>query len=210
MNSLTFENLQSVLFLGAHPDDIEIGCGATVLKLLRPSTEIHWVVFSGDSVRRTEAEKSAAAWLSPFKNSNIQVLSYEDGFFPMHADSIKRTFGAIREQIQPDLVFTHHLMDRHQDHRLLAELTWQTFRNHTILEYEIPKFEGDLGHPNFFVTVDEGQLNQKIDLLLQFHQSQTCKSWFDRDLFRGHARLRGAECNARFAEAFHARKLVAL
>lgn len=208
MQSASFNSVKSVLCLGSHPDDIEIGCGGTLRKMFSDSTEVHWIVFSGSEVRRKEAELSAQAWLSGFKNSRIELLDFEDGFFPVSLEAIKRYFASLRSNFNPDLIFTHCLNDRHQDHRVISELTWQTFRDHMILEYEIPKFEGDLGHPGVFIPLEEEELNAKIDDLIRFHQSQTAKPWFDRDLFRGHSRLRGAKCNCRFAEAFHARKLV--
>ena len=208
MHSLQLTKACCVLCVGAHPDDIEIGCGATLATILDPSADIHWVVFSGNDLRRVEAEASANCWLKSFKNSSLEVFDFEDGFFPQAWESIKREFHRLSSEIEPDLVFTHHLHDRHQDHRVLAELTWQSFRNQTILEYEIPKYEGDLGHPNLFIPIDEESMLQKADRLLQFHQSQSSKTWFDRELFLGLARVRGAECAARYAEAFHARKLV--
>lgn len=208
MHPLQFAAAKSVLCLGAHPDDIEIGCGASLKTLFPTTTEVHWVVFSGDDIRRVEAKLSADCWLQRFACSSLEILEFDDGFFPRAWEPIKHVFNRLSRIFKPDLIFTHHLLDRHQDHRVLAELTWQTFRNHTILEYEIPKYEGDLGIPNLFIPIEQDSMSQKIDRLMTFHQSQTSKTWFDRELFLGLARIRGAECAARYAEAFHARKLV--
>lgn len=209
MSFLQFTNVKSVLCLGAHPDDIEIGCGASLSMWFPRTTQIRWVVFSGNSVRRPEAKASADCWLKGYRDSSLEIFDFEDGFFPHAWEQIKREFNQLSRTLQPDLIFTHNLKDRHQDHQVLAELTWQAFRNHTILEYEIPKYEGDLGHPNLFVPLEQESLFQKIDRLLTFYPSQTSKAWFDRELFLGLARIRGAECGKRYAEAFQVRKLVA-
>lgn len=208
MYALKLSSVRSVLCIGAHPDDIEIGCGGTLRTLVNPAAEVRWIVFSGNEIRNAEARSSANCWLGRFKSHRFEICDFEDGFFPCAIEPIKRKFASMSKEFDPEVIFTHHLQDRHQDHKLLAELTWQTYRNHTILEYEIPKYEGDLGHPNVYVPIDEEELNQKISDLMQFHRSQTEKSWFDSELFRGHARIRGAECATRFAEAFHGRKLV--
>ncbi len=208
MHHLQISGAKSVLCLGAHPDDIEIGCGASIATLFPRTTRMHWVVFSGQDHRRLEGKASADCWLKDFEYSSLEILEFEDGFFPRDWELIKQEFHRISNTLQPDLVFTHHLQDRHQDHRVLAELTWQAFRNHTILEYEIAKYEGDLGHPNLFVPLEREAISQKVDRLLTFHKSQSSKAWFDRELFLGIARIRGTECAARYAEAFHARKLV--
>lgn len=210
MSFLQLSEVRSVLCIGAHPDDIEIGCGASLTTLFPRSTQIRWVVFSGNSIRRPEAQASADCWLEGFQDSSLDIFDFEDGFFPDAWDPIKRHFIRLSQTLQPDLIFTHNLQDRHQDHRVLAELTWQSFRNHSILEYEIPKYEGDLGHPNLFIPLEQSSISQKVDRLMTYYQSQTSKSWFDRELFLGLARIRGAECAARYAEAFHARKLVVL
>ncbi|TWT96484.1 GlcNAc-PI de-N-acetylase [Neorhodopirellula pilleata] len=208
MNVLQFANVRSVLCLGAHPDDIEIGCGATLETVFPKDTEMRWVVFSGNEVRRHEAVASADCWLNDFPSSSLAMHDFEDGCFPACWRSIKRVFAELSLEYNPDVIFTHYLHDRHQDHRVLAELTWQAFRNHTILEYEIPKFEGDLGHPNVHIPIDPKRMKSKVDRLLQFHHSQASKHWFDREAFLANARLRGIECDTRYAESFHARKLV--
>ena len=204
-------SLGSVLCLGAHADDIEIGCGGTVLRWAKenPDLVFHWVVFSAIGSRHAEAERSARGFLRASKKPSIHLHSYQDGFFPSHHSEIKQTFEELKGTVAPDVILTHYGADRHQDHRVVSELTWNTFRSHLILEYEIPKYDGDLGQPNVFVALDEGTCEQKIDLLYEHFPTQAGKTWFDRDTFRGLMRLRGVECAApkRFAEAFYGRKL---
>lgn len=201
----------SVLCLGAHADDIEIGCGGTILRWSseNPDLEFHWVVFSGTGERRAEAERSAHSFLRACKSPRVQVHSFRDGFFPSHLAEIKEAFEELKAMMAPDVILTHYGADRHQDHRVVSELTWNTFRNHLVLEYEIPKWDGDLGQPNVFVTLDETTCDAKVDLLYESFPTQAGKSWFDRDTFRGLMRLRGMECGSpgRFAEAFYGRKL---
>jgi len=204
-------SLGSVLCLGAHADDIEIGCGGTILHWAEQSPDLafHWVVFSANGERRGEAERSARGFLKSCKRSKVELHSFRDGFFPSSLSEIKQAFEQLKDAVTPDVVLTHHGSDRHQDHRVVSELTWNTFRNHLILEYEIPKYDGDLGQPNVFVALDEAVCNEKTDLLYEHFPTQAGKTWFDRDTFRGLMRLRGIECAApgRFAEAFHGRKL---
>ncbi len=203
-----------VLCLGAHADDIEIGCGGTVLHFLsaRPETEVDWVVFTSDGTRAQEARRAAEAFLQHAATSRVTVLDFEDGFLPHRWDAVKRQFEEIKSKCDPDLIFTHHEHDRHQDHRLVNELTWNTFRNHAILEYEIPKFDGDLGNPSVFVPLDESEVGRKVEVLLDCYQTQRDKHWFDEETFRSLCRIRGMECRSPsgYAEAFHARKLVLL
>jgi LmbE family N-acetylglucosaminyl deacetylase len=216
--SLTFQphtkagERMRVLCLGAHADDIEIGCGGTVLHLLsaRPNTEVDWVVFTSGGARAAEARRAAQAFLQHAANSNVTVLDFEDGFLPHRWEAVKRQFEQIKSECNPDLIFTHHEHDRHQDHRLVNELTWNTFRNHAILEYEIPKFDGDLGNPSVFVPLDESEVSRKVEVLLDCYQTQRDKHWFDEETFRSLCRIRGLECRAPsgYAEAFHARKVV--
>jgi LmbE family N-acetylglucosaminyl deacetylase len=197
-----------ILLLGAHADDIEIGCGGTVLALLdaRPEVAIRWVVFSGAGPRADEARESAARFLAQARGDvAVEVLDFPDGRFPTRFESLKDAVADLRP-FRPDLVLTHRLEDRHQDHRTLAEITWQTFRDHMILEYEIPKVEGDLGHPNLFVPLDEATADRKVELLMAGFESQRVKPWYDADTFRGLLRLRGLEAAGRFAEGFTARK----
>lgn len=201
----------TVLCLGAHSDDIEIGCGGTILSLLNamPSAQIHWVVFSSNRVRRAEAMRSAKLFLKNAKKAKISVHNFRDGFFPYQGARIKTQFERLKKAIQPDLVFTHYRRDLHQDHRLLNELTWNTFRNHLILEYEIPKYDGDLGSPNVFVPLHENVCKRKASLLDRAFQTQRGKHWFSEGTFVALMRLRGVEANSptRYAEAFYGRKV---
>lgn len=201
-----------VLCLGAHSDDIEIGCGGTILKLLAERTEVHchWVVFSSDARREQEARTSAAEFLKGARRSEILVKQFRNGYFPFVGDAVKDYFEELKKTVSPDLVFTHYRDDRHQDHRVVSDLTWNTFRNHLILEYEIPKYDGDLGSPTFFVPLRETECREKIRILQTAFGSQRDKHWFDEDTFRALMRLRGMEsCAESFhAEAFYSRKLV--
>jgi len=206
------EPVRRVLCLGAHCDDIEIGCGATVLALLAgtPGLAIDWVVFSGTTERAAEARNAAAGFLDGARNSRVVIHDFRDGFFPGEVTRIKETFMALAAGSAPDLVLTHHRGDLHQDHRTIGELTWQTFRNRLIWEYEIPKYDGDLGRPNLFVPVTEAQAARKIDIILRSFPSQAGKAWFSGDTFQALLRLRGIEAGAATgrAEAFHAPKTV--
>jgi LmbE family N-acetylglucosaminyl deacetylase len=201
----------SVLCLGAHSDDIEIGTGATLLSMMDRGVhlEVHWCVLSGGvSERESEAKASAADFLSKAASMQIEVIPFKDGFFPEQGDAIKSWFEMLKARTSPDLIFTHYRDDAHQDHRQVCRLTWNTFRDHCILEYEIPKWDGDLGQPNLYVPISAKLLRRKIELLNVHFGSQRSKQWFDSDLFFGLARLRGMECRARYAEAFFARKLL--
>jgi LmbE family N-acetylglucosaminyl deacetylase len=197
-----------ILCVGAHSDDIEIGSGGTLLRLVRerPGSSVHWAVFTSDAEREREARSSAAAFLEGAAARSMDVHALRESFLPMVATDVKERFEALKP-FAPDVVFTHRLEDRHQDHRTVAELTWNTFRDHLILEYEIPKFEGDLGHPNLFVRLDADTARAKVDLLMKHFPSQLSRSWFTPDTFFGLMRLRGIECNAGLAEAFTARKV---
>ena len=201
-----------LLAVGAHADDIEIGCGATILRLVaeHPGLSVDWLVLSGHGDRAAEAADSAAAFLTGAGATRVMVEGFRDGFFPYDGGAVKERFEQLKAEVDPDLVLTHRLEDRHQDHRLVAELTWNTFRGHLILEYEIPKYEGDLGQPNLFVPLEAGHCQRKIELLHKCFPSQAGRSWFSDDTFWATLRLRGIECNApgRYAEAFQARKLV--
>jgi len=212
MQVLQLDKIRSVLCLGAHPDDIEIGCGATIKQLCdrRPDVRVDWIVFSGDELRREEASQSAKAWLASVKTYNIVVHDFRDGFFPSQYEAIKNAIHETSRDVNPDVVFTHRLEDRHQDHRLLAEISWNAFRKQLILEYEIPKYEGDLGHPNVYSPLSEEEVRIKINRLIQYFPSQICKPWFDEMLFTAQMRLRGIESASmsKFAEAFHVRKCV--
>ena len=199
-----------ILLLGAHSDDIEIGCGGTVLRLVRenPEIDITWVVFSGLGERGQEAEKSAHAFLKDVRQKRVMIHEFKDGYFPYRGEEIKDIFEQLKRDLAPDLIFTHYRHDLHQDHRTLCDLTWNTWRDHFILEYEIPKYDGDLGSPNFFVNLDDGLSKKKVDLLMRFFQTQNNKHWFSPETFNALMRLRGVECKASggYAEAFYSRK----
>lgn len=201
----------SVLCLGAHSDDIEIGAGATLLSMLERGVclEVLWIVLSGAGERENEAKASAADFLGAAARAEIEVKSFQDGFFPEQGNAIKSWFETLKGRVNPDLILTHRRDDAHQDHRHVCRLTWNTFRDHCILEYEIPKWDGDIGQPNFYMPISASALQRKIDLLISHFGSQRSKQWFDAETFRGLARLRGMECRAqeRYAEAFFARKL---
>jgi LmbE family N-acetylglucosaminyl deacetylase len=200
------------LCLGAHCDDLEIGCSGTVLQLAASGrlTEVTWVVFSGDPVRAEEARRSAARLLAGVPKMDVVVHSFRDGFLPAQGPLVKECFEELKTRLSPSIVFTHYRGDLHQDHRLLADLTWNTFRDHLILEYEIPKYDGDFGVPNVFVELDEATVRQKVSNLFESFPSQQGRKWFTEDLFRAVLRLRGMECNAisGMAEAFYGRKLL--
>lgn len=202
----------SLLFLGAHSDDIEIGCGGTVLRILgeHPGSNVNWVVFSAKDGRAEEAEVSAGLLLNQAGNVNFLIKDFDDGFFPYIGADIKRFFEELKSTVAPDVIFTHYRNDLHQDHRLISELTWNTFRNHLILEYEVIKYDGDLGAPNFFISLTEEQCRRKVDSLMGVFPSQRQRKWFSKDTFLSIMRLRGLEANApeNFAEAFYCRKMV--
>jgi LmbE family N-acetylglucosaminyl deacetylase len=200
-----------VLCLGSHSDDIEIGCGGTILRLLSANSNLTvvWVVFSSSEEREREAHNGAELFLKHAKQKEIVVNNFRDGFFPFEGARIKDFFEGLKS-ISPDLIFTHSRNDAHQDHRLIAELTWNTFRDHLILEYEIPKYDGDLGQPNFFVPLDQGIYQKKIRYIMDAFETQHAKRWFEQETFLALMRLRGMECVASsgYAEAFYCRKLV--
>lgn len=200
----------TVLCLGAHADDLEIGCGATLLKLsesARPLA-VTWIVFSAERPRQQEARNSADVFLARAKTKDVVVEGFRDGFFPYEGGEIKEAFEALKQREVPDVIFTHYRNDLHQDHRLISELTWNTFRNHLILEYEVPKYDGDLGSPNVFVDLDESLARRKAEAIVKGFPSQVGKHWFGEDLFLALLRLRGVECAApgKYAEAFYCRK----
>ncbi len=202
-----------VLCIGCHSDDIEIGCGGTILQMLakNPNLEFTWMTFAhGDSEREHEARRSFELFLAKAKTKKLIVKSFKDGFFPFEGAKIKTIFEEELKTVKPDVVFTQNRKDAHQDHRLIAELTWNTFRNHLVLEYEIPKYDGDLGQPNVFMPLDEESYKNKVAYLMEAFASQRSKRWFEPETFLGLMRLRGMECNAPtgYAEAFYGRKLV--
>ena len=202
----------SVLCLGAHSDDIEIGAGATLLhwKAAGVRLDVLWCVLSATAAREVEARASAEDFLKGVERAHIETHGFRDGFFPAQLAEIKSWFEELKHRFQPDVILTHRADDAHQDHRQTNALTWNTFRDHLILEYEIPKWDGDLGRPNFYVPVTAAVMTRKIELLEHHFGTQRSKHWFDEETFRGLARLRGLECRApeRYAEAFFARKLM--
>jgi len=201
-----------VLCIGAHSDDIEIGCGGTMLHWLASSRAlcVTWVVLSAQGQRADEARRSAAHWLRRAEDCEVVTGSFVDGRLPAQYDAAKDFFESLKSRVQPDIIFTHSLADRHQDHRLAGELTWNTWRDHLVLEYEIAKYEGDLGHPNVFVALPAATIRRKVTQLQKHFGTQRSKDWFSDDTFLGLARLRGVESRSPsgYAEAFHARKLV--
>ncbi len=212
MTGLNFDKLKTVLCLGAHSDDIEIGCGGTLMKLAAENDGliVYWVVFTAAGHRQVEARASARTFLVQAAKAKIIVKQFRNGFFPFQGDRIKEFFEELKERVQPDLVFTHYRDDRHQDHRTISDLTWNTFRNHMVLEYEIPKYDGDMGVPNVFVSLDEELCLRKAKHLCRFFKTQSNKHWFTTDTFLALMRIRGIECASptNYAEAFYGRKLV--
>jgi LmbE family N-acetylglucosaminyl deacetylase len=200
------------LFLGAHADDIEIGCAGTIFRLFLEYSieEASWVVFSAEGQRALEAKKSARMLLKGAQTKRVEVFSFRDGFFPYSGPEIKERFESLKTSLSPNVIFTHYRNDLHQDHRLVSELTWNTFRNHTILEYEVVKYDGDLGAPNFFVHLTGEMAKRKIGHVRKHFESQGNRQWFTEDTFLSILRLRGMESNApeKYAEGFYARKVV--
>jgi LmbE family N-acetylglucosaminyl deacetylase len=203
-----------ILCLGAHCDDIEIGCGGTILKLIETYSNIifYWVVFSSNQQRAKEAIKSANNFLQGAKIEKIEIKSFRNSFFPFVGAEIKDYFEQLKTKFAPDLIFTHYRHDRHQDHRLISDLTWNTYRDHLILEYEIPKYDGDLSSPNMFVHLDRAICQRKITYLMEYFATQSNKQWFTEETFLSILRLRGIESNAstQYAEAFYCRKGILL
>jgi len=201
-----------ILCLGCHSDDIEIGCGGTMLRLTEqyPAADIRWVVFSAIGPREAEARRGAELFMGSRRSVEPLLKSFPDSFMPFVGAEIKAVFEELKQTISPDVIFTHSRKDAHQDHRLISELTWNTFRDHLILEYEIPKYDGDLGQPNIFVPLQEETCQRKVHYLLETFETQRNKRWFERETFLSLMRLRGMECNAPsgYAEAFYCRKLV--
>jgi LmbE family N-acetylglucosaminyl deacetylase len=205
-------SVRRILCLGAHSDDIEIGIGGTLLKLAGqvPDLEICWVVFSAPGSRAEEARRSADEFLAGLARKQVKIGSFRESYFPSEWPAIKDWFAEIRAEFDPEIVFTHYRDDRHQDHRVLSDLAWNTFRNHLILEYEILKYDGDLGRPNIFVSLSEQLCTRKIELLLKHFKTQSSKHWFTGDTFEAMHRIRGIECASPTgrAEAFYCRKLI--
>jgi LmbE family N-acetylglucosaminyl deacetylase len=205
-------NALQILALGCHSDDIEIGCGGAILRLgvEHPDCVFHWVVFSAIGVRAAEARHAAAQFVDPLRLKGPVLKTFPDGFMPFVGADIKSVFEELKRAVSPDLIFTHNRRDAHQDHRLISELTWNTFRSHLILEYEIPKYDGDMGQPSVFLPISLEMCEKKVRLIMDTFQSQCDKRWFQRETFLSLMRLRGMECNSPsgYAEAFYGRKLV--
>ena len=202
-----------VLCLGAHADDIEIGCGGSILRLIEAygdAIEFRWVVFSASEQRQKEARKSAALFLKDVRNKNIIIEDHRDGFFPYTGGPIKEFFEQLKKGYSPDLIFTHYRDDRHQDHRVISDLTWNTFRHHLILEYEVPKYDGDFGSPNLFVELSRAVYRKKVSYIVKSFPSQRHRRWFTKETLESVLRIRGIESGGQgeFAEAFYCRKVL--
>jgi LmbE family N-acetylglucosaminyl deacetylase len=201
----------TILCLGAHCDDVEIGCGGAILRLLEEieNTSVWWIIFTSDPRRAEEARRSAELFLQKASTKKVEVYGLETSFLPFSGEQVKRQFERLKAECSPDLIFTHYRHDLHQDHRVISDLTWNTFRNHLILEYEILKYDGDIGNPNFFIHLDEELSRKKVELILESFPSQRDKHWFTADAFYALMRVRGIESCApeRHAEAFHCRKV---
>jgi LmbE family N-acetylglucosaminyl deacetylase len=210
MIECTLHGVKRVLCLGAHSDDIEIGCGGTILRMIEQSKklEFYWLVLSSNLKRAKEAERSANGFLRGARRKTVVVKSFRDGFLPYIGAPVKEIFEEIKKNFFPDVIFTHFRQDLHQDHRMVCELTWNTFRNHFILEYEVPKYDADLCSPNFFVPLSDGQARKKVKGLMRYFGTQRDKQWFSENLFYSLMRLRSIEIAAptKHAEAFHCRK----
>jgi len=200
-----------ILLLGAHCDDIEIGCGGTIMRLIKEYKvqAVKWVIFTSNPQRYEEARECADVFLEGTEKKDIMIHDFHDGHLPFSGADVKKKFEELKA-FNPDIIFTHARHDRHQDHKLLAETTWNTFRDHTIMEYEIPKYEGDLGHPNVFVTIPAGIAERKADNIVNGYRSQAAKQWFDRDTFLSLMRIRGVESASatKYAEGFYLSKVV--
>ena len=201
-----------LLFLGAHSDDIEIGCGGSILRFLKDydDTEVFWVVFSASGERKKEAKEGADLFSAKAKKKTIFIEDFRDSYFPYVGAQIKDRFEKLKVEVSPDIIFTHWRNDLHQDHRLINELTWNTFRDHIILEYEIMKYDGDIGNPNFFIYLDEETCQRKMEYIFESFKTQSHREWFSKDLFFSILRLRGLESNSpyKYAEGFFCRKAV--
>ncbi len=211
-SAIAVPRARRVLVLGAHSDDIEIGCGGTLLSWISAMAplEVHWVVFSAVGERETEARQSAADFLQAAAHSAVTLLAHRDGYFPGAFSEIKDRFEQLKQQFEPDIVLTHYREDRHQDHRVISDLTWNTWRDHLVLEYEIPKYDGDLGRPNLYTPISRDVAQDKIEKLMRHFSTQRTKRWFSPDTFLGLMRLRGIEAGSPdgLAEAFFAPKLL--
>jgi len=214
MNRLIFHEKDAemhVLCLGSHPDDIEIGCGGAVLRLVEEldNVQFTWIVLSGDESRRKEAKKGVDTFLNKKNLERFEIKNFRESYFPYNGAEIKDYFEELKD-LSPNIIFTHHRRDAHQDHRLVSELTWNTFRDNLILEYEIPKYDGDLGTPNLYAHLDASIVQKKINYITDIFKTQKGKKWFTEETFRSLLRIRGIESNSpsRYAEGFHCYKMV--
>jgi LmbE family N-acetylglucosaminyl deacetylase len=200
----------NLLCLGAHADDIEIGAGGTLLKIIEEYNinTLKWVVITSDQTRKKEAVSSANKFLERVPNSEIIIGTFRDGYLPAQFPEVKVFFENLKTIYSPDIIFTHYRDDKHQDHRVVNELTWNTFRSHLILEYEICKYDGDIGSPNFYVPLSEKIVEKRNQIILNSFETQKSKSWFDDEGFKAMMRIRGIESAAYYAEAFYARKII--
>lgn len=210
--ALPRDHSPTLLFIGAHCDDIEIGCGGTAIQLMRqyPDAEVHWVVLSSGALRAKEARAGARGILRGRANAHVHIQDFRESYFPSELPVIKDYIEQLKRTVNPDVIFTHCREELHQDHRVVGELSWNTFRNHTILEYEIPKYDGGLGSPSVFVPLSKAAATRKVKLLMSTFRSQLGRDWFTPETFWALMRLRGIECHAPsgYAEAFYSRKLV--
>ena len=201
-----------VLYLGAHSDDIEIGCGGSIIKMIKQlhHVDVHWTVFSSDDIRAEEARRSTSILLKDVKLKTVDILNFKESYFPYLGASIKDYFEKLKQRISPDVIFTHYRNDAHQDHRVICELTWNTFRSNLILEYEIPKYDGDIGSPNTYMYIDKEDVERKLGHILETFKSQQEREWFNEETLRSILRIRGVECNSptNYAEGFYCRKIV--
>jgi len=209
-NFADLSKIKSAMFIGAHADDVEIGAGGLLLRLVResPGVEIVYVVLSGDAQRHAEATSAATAFSQGAGTLHLKLAGFTDRFFPSEHTLIKQYFDQLKLDFKPQLVVCHRSHDAHQDHRVVNELVYNTFRSHAVMEYEVPKWDGDLTTPNVYVPLSDELATQKAELLMEHFGSQRSKHWFDLETFRGLMRLRGIECNAKYAEGFHVRKMV--
>ena len=211
LSLMDLSSVKRLLCIGAHPDDIELGAGGTIMRLVaqNPNLHIRWVVLTGaDTERAEEAREAANLFTAGAGKVKVEIHGFRDAYLPWDGEKIKLAFEALKKDFSPDFVLTHHGDDRHQDHRLVSELTWNTWRDHGILEYEILKWDGDLGRPNVFVPLSEELSQRKTEQIIDAYATQRSRSWFKKENFLALMRLRGVESNVDYAEAFYARKVV--
>jgi LmbE family N-acetylglucosaminyl deacetylase len=197
----------SVLAIGAHPDDIEIGAGGLLLTLAPSRPEIRYVVLTGTPERHLEARNAARAFM-PEADLTIELSDLPEGRFPAVWHRVKEALEGIARSFSPDVIIAPSPADAHQDHRTIAEIIPTVFRDQLYLAYEIPKWDGDLGRPSMYVPLTAETARRKVELLHKCYPSQRGRDWWDDEVFLGLARLRGMECRAPYAEAFTCMKSV--